>query len=122
MRWEFHPEALQEYREAAEYYAARDPALALRFVEAVEDAIRRIQERPSAWRVLEDDVRRFGAITAPVDLLHGANTFTAVKDSLLVWQRLWPEARTWRIEGAGHLPLEEMPAAVAAILFAAAAR
>jgi hypothetical protein len=39
MRSEFHPEALQEYREAASYYAERAPILALRFVEAVEDAI-----------------------------------------------------------------------------------
>lgn len=81
-----------------------DPGVSLRYLRLL-DAI--------------PDVRRFGAITVPVDLLHGAHTFTAVKDSLQVWQRLWPEARTWRIEGAGHLPLEEMPAAVAAILFAA---
>jgi len=31
------------------YYAERDPALALRFVEAVEDAIRRILEAPERW-------------------------------------------------------------------------
>jgi len=46
MKWEFHPEALEEYREATLYYAERDPALALRFVEAVEEAIRRILESP----------------------------------------------------------------------------
>jgi toxin ParE1/3/4 len=58
MRWELHPEALTEYHEAALYYAQRDPALALRFVEAVEDAISRIVETPFAWRVLDDDVHR----------------------------------------------------------------
>ena len=58
MRWEFHPEALEEYREATLYYVERDPALALRFVEAVEDAIRRILEAPERWRVLDEDVRR----------------------------------------------------------------
>jgi plasmid stabilization system protein ParE len=58
MRWEFHPEALEEYHEATLYYAERDEALALRFMRAVEDAIRRILEAPLAWRVLDDDVRR----------------------------------------------------------------
>ncbi len=58
MRYEFHPEALDEYQETTLYYAERDPALALRFVEAVEDAIRRILEAPERWRVLEEDVRR----------------------------------------------------------------
>ena len=58
MRWEFHPEALEEYREATLYYAERDPVLALRFVEAVEDTIRRILESPERWRILDEDVRR----------------------------------------------------------------
>ncbi len=40
MRYEFHPEALEEYDEAALWYAEREPALALRFIEAVEDTNR----------------------------------------------------------------------------------
>ena len=51
MRYEFHPEALDEHQEATLHYAERDPALALRFVEAVEDAIRRILEAPERRRV-----------------------------------------------------------------------
>lgn len=38
MRYEFHPEALEEYDAAALRYAERESALALRFIEAVEDA------------------------------------------------------------------------------------
>jgi plasmid stabilization system protein ParE len=38
MRYEFHPEALEEYEEAALWYGEREPALALRFIDAVEDA------------------------------------------------------------------------------------
>lgn len=45
MRWEFHPEALEEYREATLYYAERDPALGRRYVEAVEDAIAEFSNR-----------------------------------------------------------------------------
>jgi len=70
MRWEFHPEALEEYREATLYYTERDPALALRFVEAVEDAIRRILESPERWRVLDEDVRRCLTRVFPYGVLY----------------------------------------------------
>jgi plasmid stabilization system protein ParE len=58
MRHEFHPEALAEYEAAARYYAERDPAMGQRFIEAVEDAIERIRDSPTRWRVLDEDVRR----------------------------------------------------------------
>lgn len=70
MRWEFHPQALEEYREATLYYAERDPALATRFVEAVEDAIRRILESPERWRVLDEDVRRCLTRVFPYGVLY----------------------------------------------------
>jgi plasmid stabilization system protein ParE len=70
MRYEFHPEALDEYREATLYYAERDPALALRFVDAVENAIRRIPEAPERWRVLEEDVRRCLTRVFPYGVLY----------------------------------------------------
>jgi toxin ParE1/3/4 len=70
VRWGFHPEALAEYQAATLYYAARDPALARRFVEAVEDAIRRILEAPAAWRVLDDDVRRCLTRVFPYGVLY----------------------------------------------------
>lgn len=58
MRYDFHPEAFEEYAEATHYYAEHDPALALRFVEAVEETIQRILEAPARWRILDEDVRR----------------------------------------------------------------
>lgn len=70
MNWEFHPEALQEFDEATRYYAEREPALALRFIEAVEDAIRRIVEAPSTWRILDDDVRRCLTHVFPYGVLY----------------------------------------------------
>ena len=39
MKYVFHPEALEEYRQAALWFAAREPELGLRFIESVEDAI-----------------------------------------------------------------------------------
>ncbi len=79
MRWEFHPEALEEYREATLYYADRDPVLALRFVEAVEDTIRRILESPERWRVLDEDVRRCLTHVFPYGVL-----FTIEADFILI--------------------------------------
>jgi len=70
MKYRFHPEALDEYQEATVYYAERDPALALRFVEAVEDAIGRIVEAPERWRVLDDDVRRCLTHVFPYGVLY----------------------------------------------------
>jgi toxin ParE1/3/4 len=70
MRYEFHPEALEEYDEAALWYGEREPALALRFIEAVEDAIRRILEAPTRWRVIEEDVRRCLTRVFPYGLLY----------------------------------------------------
>jgi hypothetical protein len=38
MRFEFHPEALEEYEEAARYYARCQAGLELRFIDCVESA------------------------------------------------------------------------------------
>jgi len=48
MRCEFHPAALEEYREAALWYAEREPQVAQKFVASVEEAIARIVEAPAA--------------------------------------------------------------------------
>ena len=53
MRYEFHPEALEEYNEAGFYYAQKEPGLALRFIISVEDAIERILEDPLRYRTFE---------------------------------------------------------------------
>jgi plasmid stabilization system protein ParE len=58
MRYEFHPEALDEYNEAGHYYAQRQPGLDLQFIVSVEDAIGRTLEDPSRWRPYNEDVRR----------------------------------------------------------------
>lgn len=70
MRYEFHPEALAEYEAAVLYYAERDPAVGRRFVAAVEDAIDRLLEAPTRWRVLDEDVRRCLARVFPYGVLY----------------------------------------------------
>ncbi len=58
MRYEFHPEALIEYEEAARYYASCQEGLELRFIAAVEHVIQQILEAPDRWQILEEDIRR----------------------------------------------------------------
>lgn len=70
MRYEFHPDALAEYEAAALYYAERDPTVAQRFVATVEDAIDRILDSPTRWRVLDEDVRRCLTRVFPYGVLY----------------------------------------------------
>ena len=70
MRYEFHPEALEEYDEAAHYYAAQQPGLDLRFIACVENAIEVILEDPLRWRALDEDVRRCFTRVFPYAILY----------------------------------------------------
>ena len=70
MRYEFHPEALAEYEAATEYYVERDPAVAERFVAAVNDAIDRILDSPTRWRIIDEDVRRCLTHVFPYGILY----------------------------------------------------
>jgi toxin ParE1/3/4 len=58
MKYKFHPDALEEYREAAIWYANRERELAHQFIANIEDAIHRVAETPTRWRIIEEDVRR----------------------------------------------------------------
>ena len=70
MQYEFHPDALEEYRQATLWYAERDSRVAREFVEAVEDAIKRILAAPTRWRVIEEDIRRCLTHVFPYAILY----------------------------------------------------
>src|SRR5262245_880063 len=70
MKYEFHPEALEEYEAAALWYAERDPQLAERFVQSVEEAIGRILGAPERWRVIDQDIRRCLTRVFPYGILY----------------------------------------------------
>jgi pimeloyl-ACP methyl ester carboxylesterase len=61
-------------------------------------------------------ISQFATLEADIDIIYGQRTFTAVKESVVQWQALWPKARQWQL-AAGHLPIEEAPADLAAIVF-----
>jgi toxin ParE1/3/4 len=52
MKHWFHPEARAEFLEAVRYYERQQPGLGRRFLEAVTEAIRRIQAHPNMYRVV----------------------------------------------------------------------
>ena len=58
MRYDFHPAARPEYRDAAAFYEACRPGLGATFTVEVESTIERVMEAPDRWRVVEQDVRR----------------------------------------------------------------
>lgn len=70
MRYEFHPEALEEYDEAGHYYARQQPGLDLRFIVCVEEAVGLIFEDPNRWRSFDEDVRRCLTRVFPYAILY----------------------------------------------------
>lgn len=55
MRVEFHPEALIEFRAAAEYYEQQQSGLGERFANVVEAAVAHVAAAPRSGRVVEGD-------------------------------------------------------------------
>lgn len=58
MNYAFHPEALSELEDAADYYAQKQPGLDLRFLANVRDAIEALAAQPLRNAILEQDIRR----------------------------------------------------------------
>lgn len=79
MRYVFHPEALTEYSEAVQYYAAQRVELAQAFIDAIEDAIYRIREFPSRYAVIDEDIRRCMTRKFPYGIL-----YTVESDDILI--------------------------------------
>ena len=79
MRYEFHPDALEEYNDAGSYFAQKEAGLDLRFIVAVEDAIERILQHPDRYRRFEEDVRRCLTRVFPYAVL-----YTIEKDYILI--------------------------------------
>ena len=79
MKYRFHPEALEEYREAVLWYSGRELKIARQFVASVENAIERIVVAPHRWRIIDEDVRRCLTRIFPFAIL-----YTIESDYLLI--------------------------------------
>ncbi len=60
---------------------------------------------------------RFKDVRVPIELLYGERSFAAIKNSVALWQSIWPQARAHELAGAGHLPLEEATQQLCRIVF-----
>lgn len=65
----FHPEALNEFLESARYYESQQLHLGQRFVDAVREAIHRIEVHPLSYRVVEGDVRQCRVFRFPYGII-----------------------------------------------------
>lgn len=79
MRYVFHPEALNEYAEAVQYYAEQRTELAQAFINAIEDTVYRIRESPTRHAAIDEDVRRCMARKFPYSVL-----YTIEQDYILI--------------------------------------
>jgi toxin ParE1/3/4 len=99
MRYEFHPAALEEYREAAHWYAEREAQVAGKFVVSVEEAIARIVEAPDRWRIVDEDVRRCLTRVFPFGILY------TIEDNFLLIVAIMHLSRApgyWKSRTAGR--------------------
>ncbi|MGH9939138.1 MAG: alpha/beta fold hydrolase, partial [Blastocatellia bacterium] len=64
-----------------------------------------------------DGIAGFAWIQHPIDIVCGERTFNAIKRSAAMWREIWPQARVFELEGAGHLPIEEATEDLSRIIF-----
>lgn len=103
MRWQFHPEALSEYEDAARYYAGCQAGLELRFIASVEAAVRQITDAPGRWRIVEQDIRRCLTKVFPYAILYTIETDGVLIVAVMHCHR---EPGYWRrrVRGGGAEP------------------
>jgi toxin ParE1/3/4 len=66
----FHPEALEEYLGAVSYYADISPRLGESLIKSFESAIEQILTHPKAWRIVEENVRRYVTLRFPFGIYY----------------------------------------------------
>ena len=93
MTFSFHPEAEEEFRAAIDYYEDREAGLDYDFSLEVFTAIQNIITQPSAWPVMEDDVRRCLVNRFPFGVLYSLEP-TGVFVVAVMHQRRQPDY--WR--------------------------
>lgn len=73
MSVEFHPQAALEFEDAVLYYNERQPGLGKQLMQEVYTAIDRIIAYPTAWTLLEGNIRRALVHRFPYGLLYVTN-------------------------------------------------
>ena len=68
LRW--HGEARAEADAAAAFYNDKQPGLAQRFLDDLEDTLHRIQRHPSAYRQVEGEIRKCRVAHFPYGVIY----------------------------------------------------
>ena len=71
MTFSFHPEAELEFLEAINYYEDREHGLGYDFAIEVFNTIQNIINYPTAWPIIEEDVRRCLVNRFPYGVIYG---------------------------------------------------
>lgn len=77
-------------------------------------------ETTQEWLRLLHEVRgvdRFAGLRLPIDIAFGERTFAAVRESVVHFQTLWPQAVVHPLRNVGHLPLVRGAKQLAPIVF-----
>ncbi len=77
MTFSFHPEAEEEFKAAVDYYEDRETGLGYDFSAEVFTTIQNIVSHPTAWPVIEEDVRRSLVNRFPYCILYSVEQFGA---------------------------------------------
>lgn len=80
MKYRFADEALAEYISAGQYYNRQVPGLGDEFADAIEAGVRAITMAPLAWRIVEEDVRRYLIQRFPYGIY-----YTMEEDVIVIW-------------------------------------
>lgn len=70
MKYVFHPDALNEYAEAVQYYTNQRVEVAQAFINAIEETVYRIKEAPTRYAEIDEDVRRCMTRRFPYGVLY----------------------------------------------------
>ncbi len=70
MKLLWHEQARAEADAAAAFYTTKRPGLAQRFLDDLEDTLRRIQRHPQAYRRVEGDVRKCKVAHFPYGVIY----------------------------------------------------
>jgi plasmid stabilization system protein ParE len=70
----FNRLAVNDYREAYDWYADRSTEVAARFVDAVDEAVKRILDTPDSWSVVSGKYRRVSLDKFPHSLIYYERT------------------------------------------------
>ncbi len=99
MTFSFHPEAEAEFNDSIEYYEACEQRLGYDFSIEVFDCIQKIVNFPTAWPLIEEDIRRCLVNRFPFGIIYSMEQ-TGVLVLAVMHLRRHPDYwknRTWNV-------------------------